>query len=206
VSVFFGYEIGASVAYTNSESSCDAHYMFVIMPLKTKLYCETLYNLFCEIQINAFFGPIDIAISDALLVRLVKFFSNEKFGAVAFACLQYCGFRLELICFEIVGSLFPHYSPSVTYVCSSCDVNPNFLVPCDFVNELLSCVKFGDILIQDFAMIVKFNLCETKKKLKIVMSHNSHVMSFVLKSCIGYHDKLGGAFKHGPIKITEASS
>jgi hypothetical protein len=136
VSVFFGYEIGASVAYTNSESSCDAHYMFVIMPLKTKLSCETLCNLLCEMQINAFFRLIDIAISDTLLVRLVKFFSNEKFGAVAFACLQYCGFRLELICFEIVASLFPHYSPSVTYICSSCGVNPNFQVPCDFVNEL----------------------------------------------------------------------
>lgn len=74
------------------------------------------------------------------------------------------------------------------------------------INQLLYYVRIEDVSIQELTMKVSFKLCETSKEIKIMMSKNSHAVSYVLKLSVDYPDKLDCVFKHGPIAITKVSS
>jgi hypothetical protein len=82
VDVLFGYDIRTSVAYTNIETSCEAHYLFVKTPLKTNFSCDTVKSLVYEVQIHASFVHAEIARSDTL--ELVMFLLYTKLSVVSF--------------------------------------------------------------------------------------------------------------------------
>lgn len=181
---FFGYEshylfdkmpLTAKFSY-DSLKSLLSHCLFDKMPLKTNFSCDSFKRLLCGIDIHA--------------LGHIMFLLNGKLDVVAFDCLQHCGIGLDFNLFDIVGTLSSHDGSSVKHFCLSCDVNPNFNLPCDFVNQLLYYVIIEVNSIQELAMIVTFKLCETSNELNIAMSQHSLAMSSVHKSCVGYHDKL----------------
>jgi len=111
----------------------------------------------------------------------MMFLLNKKIDVIAFGCLQHCGIGLEFNFFDIVGTLTTYDSSSVKHVCSSCNVNPNFTVLCEFVNQLLQCVR-------------------------IRMDQNSHDMPLILKACIGFYDNLSGVTSYEAVMLTILSS
>jgi len=69
--------------------------------------------------------------------------------------------------FGIVGILPPHYNSTI---------NPNFMVPCDFGNQLIYYVRIEDVSIQELTMKGTFKLSETSKELNTLMIKNSHAI------------------------------
>jgi hypothetical protein len=81
---------------------------------------------------------------------------------------------------------------SMVKMCCISSNTTNIWKGCGHWNLLLHWVIIGDVSIKELAMRVTFILVETTNEVKIMIGHNSFVMSFVLKSCTRCHAMLVG--------------